>query len=100
MGGSGGFEEAAEEAAVLDDAADDFVGGFLDENAFAGGEGEEGVGGGFDEFDEVGVDHEGLVVEFGEANHGQTPEVRRQKTEDPPEGGTTNCRLKPGLQTY
>ena len=62
--------ETAEEAAVVDDFANDVGGGFFDDEALAGGQGDHGVRGGFDELDKLGVEHESLAVEAGEGDHG------------------------------
>jgi len=65
------FGSAAEEMdAVFFDAFDDFVAGFADDDFFAVGEAEQGIGSGLGPLDEVEVDIKRVAVEASQLNHG------------------------------
>ena len=55
--------------AKLDDFFENLLSGFEDHNFFTGDESENSVRGVLDEFDEVGIDRQGVIVEAGELDH-------------------------------
>ncbi len=57
-------------AAKFDDAVDNFVDGFADEQFFAIDEGDDGVGRLLNQLDEIGIHRHAASVQSGQLNHG------------------------------
>jgi hypothetical protein len=55
--------------AILDDFFEDLLRGLQHDNFFATYEREDGVWSLLDEFDEIGIDHQGVIVEARELDH-------------------------------
>jgi hypothetical protein len=72
---TGGFGKDV--GAPREGAMDDLSAGLEDDDFFSVDEGEDGIGGGLDIFDEVAVDDEWITVEPGEMDHELGDRARR-----------------------
>jgi hypothetical protein len=67
-------------AAEIYDAFEDILGTLADYDLVAIHEGDEGIRSLLDKLDEIGINHQGMIIKAGELDHGLAPDVEQLDT--------------------